>query len=44
MLSHVTEGGVALAAGHGVTAARQDGTAVVVEVGSGQYRFVVPAK
>jgi alpha-L-rhamnosidase len=39
VLSGVTEGGAALAAGNGMAAPRQDGDAVVVEVGSGQYRF-----
>src|SRR5207245_7341217 len=33
------EGGQALAKGNGITDSRQDGDSVVVEVGSGQYRF-----
>jgi alpha-L-rhamnosidase len=41
-LASVTEGGAPLAAGNGVGAPRQDGDAVVVEVGSGQYRFAYP--
>ena len=38
-LAGVTEGGAPLAAGNGIAALRQDGDGVVVEVGSGQYRF-----
>jgi len=38
-LASVTEGGQALAAGAGITDPRQEGRAVIVEVGSGQYRF-----
>jgi alpha-L-rhamnosidase len=38
-LAGVTEGGQALAGGGVIAGARQDGDAVVVEVGSGQYRF-----
>ncbi len=38
-LAGVTEGGQALVNGNGITGSRQDGDAVVVEVGSGQYRF-----
>ena len=38
-LASVTESGKALADGNGVTGRRQDGEVVVVEVGSGQYRF-----
>ncbi len=40
-LASVTEGegGQALAKGNGITDSRQDGDSVVVEVGSGQYRF-----
>jgi alpha-L-rhamnosidase len=38
-LASVTEAGKALAEGNGVTGRRQDGEVVVVEVGSGQYRF-----
>jgi alpha-L-rhamnosidase len=39
-LAGVTEGGLAVASAPGVRSAAQDGDAVVVEVGSGQYRFV----
>ena len=42
-LASVTEGGQAVAKGNGIADARQDGDAVVVEVGSGQYRFASPA-
>jgi len=35
----VTEGGQALAKGNGIADWRQDGDAVAIEVGSGQYRF-----
>jgi alpha-L-rhamnosidase len=38
-LAGVTEGGQALAGGGVIGGARQEGEAVVVEVGSGQYRF-----
>ena len=38
-LASVTEGGQAVAKGNGITDSRQDGDAVVVDVGSGQYRF-----
>jgi alpha-L-rhamnosidase len=38
-LADVREAGQALSIGNGIAAARQDGTAVVVDVGSGQYRF-----
>jgi alpha-L-rhamnosidase len=38
-LAAVTEGGRALAAGSGIVSWRQDGPAVVVEAGSGLYRF-----
>jgi alpha-L-rhamnosidase len=38
-LASVTEGGQAIAKGNGITDSRQDGDAVVVEVGSGDYRF-----
>jgi alpha-L-rhamnosidase len=41
-LASVTEGGQELADGNGVTGRRQDGDTVVVEVGSGQYRFAYP--
>ena len=39
-LAKVTEGGQPLAAGNGIGSMKQDGEAVVVELGSGQYRFV----
>ncbi len=38
-LAQVTESGQALANGNGIIGTRQDGEAVVVEIGSGQYRF-----
>ena len=38
----VTESGKPLATGNGITAVRQDGDFVVVETGSGRYRFVYP--
>ncbi|HYN02067.1 MAG TPA: hypothetical protein VE359_06455, partial [Vicinamibacteria bacterium] len=38
-LADVTEGGLAVAAAPGVTRATQAGEDVVVEVGSGRYRF-----
>jgi alpha-L-rhamnosidase len=38
-LADVTESGQPIAAGNGIKSSRQDGDAVVVEVGSGQYRF-----
>ena len=38
-LAEVTEGGRALAAGSGIVSWRQDGPTVVVEAGSGLYRF-----
>ena len=41
-IASVTEGGTAIGSGNGITASRQDGSAVVVEVGSGQYRFAYP--
>jgi alpha-L-rhamnosidase len=41
-LAAVTEGGKPLAEGDGITGARQDGEAVVVEIGSGHYRFAYP--
>jgi alpha-L-rhamnosidase len=42
-LASVTEGGQALAKGNGITDSRQDGDTVVVDVGSGQYRFAYGA-
>jgi alpha-L-rhamnosidase len=41
-LAQVTEGARAVATSVGVTSARQDGDAVVVEVGSGDYVFSYP--
>jgi alpha-L-rhamnosidase len=41
-LASVTEGGQVLAGGSVVSRARQDNDAVVVEIGSGQYRFAYP--
>jgi alpha-L-rhamnosidase len=41
-LASVTEAGRALAAGDGITGPRQDGDAVVVDLGSGSYRFAYP--
>jgi len=41
-LADVRESGQALSVGNGVTAFRQDGRTVVVEVGSGAYRFMYP--
>jgi alpha-L-rhamnosidase len=41
-LASVTEGGRTLAAGNGITAQKQDGSVVAVEIGSGQYRFAYP--
>jgi alpha-L-rhamnosidase len=43
-LSGVTEGGRTLAAGNGIGTTRQDGDAVVVEIGSGSYRFAYPVQ
>ena len=42
-LASVTEGGQALARGNGIAGWRQDGDAVAVETGSGQYQFSYPA-
>jgi alpha-L-rhamnosidase len=41
-LASVTEGGNPLTEGNGVAARRQDGGDVVVELGSGRYRFAYP--
>jgi alpha-L-rhamnosidase len=41
-LADVTEGGLSLAGGSGIAGQRQDGDAVVVEVGSGRYSFAYP--
>lgn len=38
-LSDVTEAGQPLNKGNGISAVRQDGSSVVIETGSGQYRF-----
>jgi alpha-L-rhamnosidase len=38
----VTESGRALATGNGITGQRQDGDAVLVEIGAGSYRFAYP--
>jgi alpha-L-rhamnosidase len=43
-LAGVTEGGQPLAAGAGVSGPRQDGDAVVLELGSGSYRFAYPTQ
>jgi alpha-L-rhamnosidase len=43
-LARVTEGGQPLAGANGIGAPRQDGDTVVVEVGSGAYRFSYPWK
>jgi alpha-L-rhamnosidase len=43
-LASVTEGGQALAGGNGITEPKQDGDAVVLEVGSGTYRFAYPTR
>jgi hypothetical protein len=40
----VTESGRAVPSAAGVRSATQDGDAVVVEVGSGDYVFIYPAK
>ncbi len=41
-LADVTEGGRALTSGNGIAERRQDGDAVVVELGSGRYSFAYP--
>jgi len=43
MLAGVTEGGRAVTSASGVTRATQDGAAVVVEIGSGDYAFAYAA-
>ena len=43
-LAAVTEGGQPLSSGNGMGTPRQDGAAVVVEVGSGAYRFAYPTE
>ena len=42
-LTSVTEGGQPLATGNGIGGPKQDGDTVVVEVGSGAYRFAYPS-
>jgi alpha-L-rhamnosidase len=42
-LANVKESGQSLVNGNGVKGARQEGNAVLVEVGSGTYRFVYPS-
>jgi alpha-L-rhamnosidase len=42
VLASVTEGGRALSSGDGIAGYRQDGSSVVVEIGSGRYRFAYP--
>lgn len=41
-LTSVTEAGKRATEGNGITGRRQDGDAVVLEVGSGEYRFAYP--
>ncbi len=41
-LAKVTEAGKPVSGTDGVTGSRQDGTAAVIEIGSGQYRFQYP--
>ncbi len=41
-LAGVKEGGQALANANGITGNRQEGDSVIVEIGSGQYRFAYP--
>ncbi|MGH9765434.1 MAG: alpha-L-rhamnosidase C-terminal domain-containing protein, partial [Blastocatellia bacterium] len=38
-VANVTESGTPVSSGNGITGERQDGDSVVVEVGSGHYRF-----
>jgi alpha-L-rhamnosidase len=42
-LASVTEGGRPLALGNGLIDRKQDGDVVVLEIGSGQYRFAYPS-
>lgn len=42
-LAQVTEGAMAVASAAGVTSAKQDGDAVVIELGSGDYVFSYPS-
>jgi hypothetical protein len=39
LVAGVTESGLALVPGNGVAASRQDGSATVIEIGSGRYTF-----
>ncbi|MEW6127540.1 MAG: glycoside hydrolase family 78 protein [Acidobacteriota bacterium] len=41
-LANLKESGQAIGKGNGITDIRQDGESVVIEVGSGQYRFAYP--
>ena len=41
-LANVTEGGLGLSSGSGITGQRQDGDVAVVELGSGRYSFSYP--
>jgi alpha-L-rhamnosidase len=43
-LAGVSEGGQPLAAGNGIAGPKQDGDTVVVEIGSGTYRFAYPTR
>lgn len=43
-LTSVTEGGQPVASGNGIRGPKQDGDSVVVEVGSGAYRFAYPTR
>ena len=43
-LANVTESGQALSISNGITATKQDGQAVIVEIGSGKYRFAYSMK
>jgi alpha-L-rhamnosidase len=43
-LASVTESGHAIGNGNGIAATKQDGQTVVVEIGSGSYRFAYPAQ
>ena len=44
LLAGVTEGGQPLAGVSGVSGLKQDGDTVVVEIGSGSYRFAYPSR
>src|SRR5437870_2991280 len=41
-IANVKESGQSLVNGNGITSARQEGNAVIVEIGSGAYRFAYP--